>query len=88
MKIQKMIGRRVLIQREEAEKSTKSGLLIAQNGVEPPQIGKVLAVGGLVEDVQVGDRIIFTKYGAVSVDGLDKNHFVLDEEDLLAKVCE
>ena len=70
---------RVLIKAEEAEETTKSGIVLAAKAQEKPQIARVIAVGpgGEVDGKEVkmylkeGDRVICAKYSGteVKVDG-------------------
>ena len=61
---------RVLIKAEEAEETTKSGIVLAAKAQEKPQIARVIAVGpgGEVDGKEVkmylkeGDRVICAKY--------------------------
>ena len=85
---------RIVVRTAEAEEMTVSGLVIPDTAKEKPQRGKVLATGpGRYEDgklvpldVEVGDEVIFSKYGGTEVkDGLDE-YLVLRESDVLAKV--
>ena len=66
---------RVLIQMEEAEETTKSGILLAGSAKEKPQVAKVIAVGpgGVVDGkdvvmtVKVGDKVITSKYSGTEI---------------------
>ena len=86
---------RVVIQTEDAEKTTSSGLVIPDTAKEKPQQGKVVAVGpGRIDDkgnrvpmdVSVGDTVIYSRYGGteVSLDGED--YLILTTRDVLAKI--
>ena len=87
---------RIVVQTLEAEQTTASGLVIPDTAKEKPQEGKVLAVGPgrfdedgekrIPLDVQVGDTVLYSKYGGteVKVDGEDL--LVLRESDVLARV--
>lgn len=87
----KPLGDRVIIKQDEAEEKTASGLYLATESKEKPQTGVVLAVGDgkLDKDgnrvpvpVQVGDRVLYGKYGGteVRVDGEDV--LIVRSEDL------
>ena len=68
----KPIGERVLVKREEAEKTTAGGIILQVETQERPAQGEVIAVGE-VESVQVGDTVIFGRYAgsdSVDVDGV------------------
>jgi chaperonin GroES len=77
------LGERVLVQRVEEEKKTASGIIIPDNAKEKPQRGEVKAVSSKVENISVGDTVVFGKYGGteISIDGID--YLVLDQKDIL-----
>ncbi|MDY0322250.1 MAG: co-chaperone GroES [Arcobacteraceae bacterium] len=77
------LGERVLVQRVEEEKKTASGIIIPDNAKEKPQRGEVKAVSAKVENISVGDTVVFGKYGGteISIDGTD--YLVLDQKDIL-----
>jgi chaperonin GroES len=85
---------RIVIQVLEAEQTTASGIVIPDTAKEKPQEGRVLAVGpGRFEDgarvpldVQVGDKVIFSKYGGTEVKLSGQEYLVLSARDVLAIV--
>jgi chaperonin GroES len=85
---------RIVIQVLEAEQTTASGIVIPDTAKEKPQEGRVLAVGpGRFEDgtrvpldVQVGDKVIFSKYGGTEVKVAGQEYLVLSARDVLAIV--
>ena len=85
---------RIVIQVLEAEQTTASGIVIPDTAKEKPQEGRVLAVGpGRFEDgarvpldVQVGDKVIFSKYGGTEVKFAGVEYLVLSARDVLAVV--
>ena len=86
---------RVLVEPLEAETTTASGLVIPDTAKEKPQEGEVLAVGpGRIDDkgnrvpldVNVGDRVIFSKYGGTEVRYNGKDYLLLNARDILAVV--
>src|SRR5918998_623381 len=67
---------RILVQANEAETTTASGIVIPDTAKEKPQEGTVLAVGpGRIDDkgnripvdVQVGETVLYSKYGGTEV---------------------
>ena len=89
----KPLGDRVIIKPDEAETTTASGLYIASEAKEKPTTGVVLAVGDgkldkdgkhLPMPVEVGDKVIYGKFGGteVTVDGEDV--LILRADDLYA----
>ena len=86
---------RILVQPLEAETTTASGLVIPETAKEKPQEGKVLAVGpGRVDDkgvrvpmdIQVGDVVIYSKYGGTEVKYSGEDYLLLNARDVLAVV--
>lgn len=86
----KPLSNRVLIQQEEAETTTKSGIILPGQATEQPQIAKVIAVGpgkdGEAMTVAVDDKVIFPKYKGTEVKYDGKDYIIIDETDLLAIV--
>jgi chaperonin GroES len=86
---------RILVQANEAETTTASGIVIADTAKEKPQEGSVLAVGPgrfdekgnrIPLDVKVGDTVIFSKYGGTEVKWAGEEYLVLSARDVLAVV--
>ncbi|MDQ4039026.1 MAG: co-chaperone GroES [Actinomycetota bacterium] len=86
---------RVVVQANEAETTTASGLVIPDTAKEKPQEGTVIAVGpGRIDDkgnrvpmdVSPGDTVIYSKYGGTEVKYGGEEYLVLSARDLLAVV--
>ena len=86
---------RVVVQANEAETTTASGLVIPDTAKEKPQEGTVIAVGpGRIDDngnrvpldVNVGDVVVYSKYGGTEVIYGGQEYLVLSSRDLLAVV--
>jgi chaperonin GroES len=85
---------RILVKALEAEQTTASGLVIPDTAKEKPQEGEVLAVGpGRFEDgqrlpldIQVGDKVIYSKYGGTEVKYDGQEYLILSARDVLAVV--
>jgi chaperonin GroES len=85
---------RVVVKPAEEEETTVSGIVIPDTAKEKPQEGEVVAVGpGRFEDgarvpmdVNVGDRVLYSKYGGTEVKIEGEEHLVLSARDILAIV--
>lgn len=67
----------IVVQADEAQAKTTSGLYIPGNAQEKPKTAKVLAVGEAVKNVKVGDRVIYrNEYEATTVK-VDKQDYIL-----------
>ncbi|HBC26787.1 MAG TPA: co-chaperone GroES [Ruminococcaceae bacterium] len=90
----KPLSDRVLIKMEEAEETTKSGIILAGSAKEKPQIAKVISVGpgGLVDgkevtmNVKAGDRVISSKYAGTEVKIDGEEYTIVRQSDILAVV--
>ena len=88
------LGARVVIQKLEAESTTKSGIVLTGTAKEQPQEAKVMAVGpGAVVDgkrvemdVKVGDKILYSKYAGTDVKVAGEEYIILRQDDILAIV--
>ncbi|MCD4676760.1 MAG: co-chaperone GroES [Desulfobacula sp.] len=83
---------RILVERVDEDEKTKGGIIIPDTAKEKPAEGKIVATGNgrmgedgklLPMDVNVGDRILFSKYGGtdVKIDGAD--YLILRQDDVL-----
>ena len=81
-------------QAEEAEETTKSGIVLAAKAQEKPQIARVIAVGpgGEVDGKEVkmylkeGDRVICAKYSGTEVKVDGEEYTIVRQSDVLAVV--
>ena len=74
------LGDYVVAQQEQAATKTASGLFLPDNSGEKPKIANVVAVGPLVKDVKVTDKIIFGGYSNtdIKIDGVEYMLIKLD----------
>ena len=90
----KPLGDRVVIQKLEAETTTKSGIVLTGTAKEQPQEAKVVAIGpGAVVDgkrvpmdVEVGNKVLYSKYAGTDVKVDGEEYIILKQDDILAIV--
>jgi chaperonin GroES len=89
------LGDRLIVEVLDDEETTVSGIVLPDTAKEKPQRGKVLAVGPgardedgeyIKMDVEVGDEVIFSKYGGTEIKVGTEDVLILRESDVLAKV--
>ena len=89
----KPLGDRLVVEPKERESTTASGLVLPETAKEKPQEGEVIAVGPgrrdedgkrIKMDVEVGDIVLYAKYGGTEVKIDDKKVLILKEADVLA----
>ena len=85
---------RIVVQANEAETTTASGIVIPDTAKEKPQEGTVIAVGpGRWEDgkripldVKEGDVVVYSKYGGTELKYGADEYLVLSARDVLAVI--
>ena len=95
LKIQPLSDR-VLVEPQQAETKTASGIYIPDSAKEKPQQGEVLAVGPgkrseqtgelIPVDVEVGDTVVYAKYGGTEISSGGEELLILSARDVLAIV--
>ncbi|HEU4972236.1 MAG TPA: co-chaperone GroES [Gaiellaceae bacterium] len=89
------LGDRIIVEILDEEATTASGIVLPDTAQEKPQRGKVLAVGPgprdedgeyIKMDLEVGDEVIFSKYGGTEIKVGSDDVLILRESDVLAKV--
>ena len=90
----KPLGDRVLIKMKEGEETTKSGIILATNAQEKPQIAEVIAVGpgenidgnNIEMHVKTGDKVIVSKYAGTQIKYEGEEYIIVKQNDILATV--
>ena len=91
----KPLGNRIVVEplEEEAQMSA-GGIYIPDTAKEKPQEGQVVAVGPgkltdegkrIPMDVEVGDTVVYSKYGGTEYKVGETEYLVLREDDILMK---
>ena len=90
----KPLADRVLVEAQEAETKTASGLFIPDSAKEKPQIAEIVAVGpgGVIDGneivmyVKKGDKVLTSKYSGTEVKIDDVEYTIVKQSDILAIV--
>jgi chaperonin GroES len=92
----KPLDDRIVVKPNEAETQTASGLVIPDTAKEKPQQGTVLAVGPgkraestgevIPVGIEVGQTVLYSKYGGTEVTVAGQDVLVLNARDVLAIV--
>ncbi|MDY2614731.1 MAG: co-chaperone GroES [Lachnospiraceae bacterium] len=88
------LGNRVILQQQEAEEKTQSGIILPDSAKEKPQDAVVIAVGpGKGNDekcsgmqVKEGDKVIYSQYAGTEVKIDDEEYIIVDQSDIMAIV--
>jgi len=89
-------GVKLLIFPDEVAEKTEGGIYKAPQAREDEKfatvVGTVIAIGPKVDvmfedgPLDVGDKVIYAKYGGVIVEHGGKDHRLVNDEDVIAKV--
>ena len=84
----KPLADRVVLEPQEAQTKTASGLFIPDTAKEKPQQGVVVAAGPGKKDepmeVKVGDVVLYGKYAGTEVTLDEKKYLIVKQSDILA----
>lgn len=86
---------KILVQINEAETTTASGLVIPDSAKEKPQEATVIAVGPgrfddegkrVPMDIKEGDVVLFSKYGGTEIKFEGEEYLILQQSGILAVI--
>ena len=85
---------KVVLKREEAQETTKAGIILPDSAKEKPEVFEVIAVGpgGLIDGkeivmtLKVGEKVIAAKYSGTQVKLEGTEYTVISQSDILAVV--
>jgi len=89
----KPLGNRVLLEVQEEEETTPSGIVLPDSAKESPQVAEVIAVGEgkLLDDgerlpleVSVGDQVVFEQYAGTELKHDGTEYLVVKDTDIIA----
>ena len=88
------LGDRVVLKQFVAEETTKSGIILTGQAKEKPQEAEVIAVGpgGVVDgkevvmQVEVGAKVIYSKYAGTEVKLDGEEYIIVRQSDILAVI--
>ncbi|WP_100489441.1 co-chaperone GroES [Sporolactobacillus pectinivorans] len=91
----KPLGDRIVIEPQEKEEKTASGIVLPDSAKEKPQEGRIVAVGAgkvsdkgerIALDVKEGEKVIYSKYAGTEVKYDGKTFLVVRQDDILAVI--
>lgn len=79
---------RVVIKSDDKKEMTKGGIVLPAAAQSEHYTGEVLAVGPLVQELEVGNKVIYSRYAGIDIepepDMADGELLILREPDVLA----
>ena len=83
----KPLGERVLVKAVEESNTTASGIIIPDNAKEKPNRAEVVAVSTEVQNISVGDTVVYGKYAGTELALEGTNYMVLEVSDILGVIA-
>jgi len=83
----KPLGDRILVKTVEEANTTASGIIIPDNAKEKPNRAEVVAISNEVEDVKVGDTVVYGKYSGTELTLDGTQYIVLEISDVLGVIA-
>ena len=83
-----MIGNKVLVVPDSAEKTTESGIILSQAEAEIPTKGIVVSVGNKVKELKESDYVIYEPRHAMRIKHESKEYLMFPESSIIAKINE
>ena len=89
------LGDRIMVKPLPAESVSEGGIIIPDNAKESPNIGTIVAAGGVIHCecgkardalVQVGDKVMYGKYGGTEIEVNGEKLLMMGEPDILGIV--
>ena len=92
----KPLGDKIIVERTQAEATSKGGIILPDSAKEKPRQGTVLSVGPgkLLDDgsrkaseINKGDVVLFSAYGGTDITSGGKEYLILDTTDVMAVIA-
>ena len=79
----KVIGNRVLIEELVEDIKSSGGIILSDIKNSAQKMGKVISIGNLVQEVSLGDKVMFDGYKAFPIDLNGETYLILDIESVI-----
>ena len=79
----KPLGNRVLVLRDKEVNKTKGGIIIPDTITDKPTKGKVISISDEVDFVEIGNSVLFNKYGGTDLKIDDIDYLLVSKDDIL-----
>lgn len=67
----------VVLEAQEARTKTASGIYLPESAAEKPKTAKVVAVGSAIDEVKVGDSVIYKNEFEATKVSVDKTEYII-----------
>ena len=79
----KVLGTRVLIEELVEDVKSESGIILGTTETSANRVGKVISIGNLVEEVSLGDKVMFDSYKSFPIELDGKTYLIMEESNVI-----
>jgi chaperonin GroES len=79
----KVIGNRVLIEEIVEDIKSSGGIILGDTKASSQRIGKVISVGDSVEEISLGDKVLFDGHRVAPLDFDGKTYLIMEENNVI-----
>jgi len=82
----KPIGERLVVKPSISETKTSSGIYIPDSAKEKQNNGEVIAIGKIEEEINIGDKVLYSKFSGTEIELDGEQYIILEKNDVLAVI--
>ena len=79
----KMLGTRVLIEEIVEDIKSDGGIILGNSKTSAQRVGKVISVGGEVEEIKINDKVMFDSYKVAPLNLDGKTYIIMEENNII-----
>ena len=79
----KVLGKRVLIEELVEDIKSSGGIILGDTKTSAQKIGRVISVGASVEEVSLGDKVLFDGHRVAPLELDGKTYLIMEENNVI-----
>ena len=79
----KVLGTRVLVEEVVEDIKSSGGIILGDTKNSAQKIGKVISIGNLVQEVSLGDKVLFDGHRVAPLDFDGKTYLIMEENNVI-----
>ena len=79
----KVLGTRILIEEVVEDIKSSGGIILGDTKNSAQRVGKVVSVGNLVQEISLGDKVLFDGHRVAPLDFDGKTYLIMEENNVI-----
>ena len=79
----KVLGNRVLIEVIVEDIKSSGGIILGDSKASAQKIGKVISIGDSVQEIGLGDKVMFDSYKSFPIELDGKTYIIMEENNVI-----